>query len=336
MILLTGGAGYIGSHVAVALLEAGLDVVVLDNLCHSSAASLDRVQSISGRPVHFRQADIRNEEAVYDVLTTYGVTAVIHLAGLKAVGESNQQPLSYYDNNVIGSMRLLSAMQRAGVKTIVFSSSATVYGAPSYLPLDESHSLAPTNPYGRTKLFVEEILRDVHAADRDWRIGILRYFNPVGAHESGLIGEDPLGIPNNLMPFVAQVAIGRRDKLTVWGIDYPTPDGTGVRDFIHVCDLAEGHLGALRQLKEPGILTLNLGTGEGSSVLEVIRTFEAVSGRAVPFEIGERRAGDVAICYADPSLAKDVLGWTSTRSLLQMCADHCRWQSMNPAGYAGA
>ncbi|WP_420135236.1 UDP-glucose 4-epimerase GalE [Rhodopseudomonas sp.] len=336
MILLTGGAGYIGSHVAVALLEAGLDVVVFDNLCHSSAASLDRVQSISGRPVHFRQGDIRDEEAVYDVLTTYGVTAVIHLAGLKAVGESNQQPLSYYDNNVIGSMRLLSAMQRAGAKTIVFSSSATVYGAPSYLPLDESHSLAPTNPYGRTKLFVEEILRDVHAADRDWRIGILRYFNPVGAHESGLIGEDPLGIPNNLMPFVAQVAIGRRDKLTVWGSDYPTPDGTGVRDFIHVCDLAEGHLGALRQLKEPGILTLNLGTGEGSSVLEVIRTFEAVSGRAVPFEIGERRAGDVAICYADPSLAKDVLGWTSTRSLLQMCADHCRWQSMNPAGYAGA
>ncbi|MFC0242573.1 UDP-glucose 4-epimerase GalE [Rhodopseudomonas telluris] len=336
MILLTGGAGYIGSHVAVALLDAGLDVVVLDNLSHSNSASLERVQSICGRPVHFRQADIRDEEAVYDVLTTYGVTAVIHLAGLKAVGESNEQPLSYYDNNVIGSMRLLSAMQRSGVRTIVFSSSATVYGAPSYLPLDESHSLAPTNPYGRTKLFVEEILRDVHAAGGDWRICILRYFNPVGAHESGLIGEDPLGVPNNLMPFVAQVAVGRRDKLTVWGSDYPTPDGTGVRDFIHVCDLAEGHLGALRQLSEPGILTLNLGTGEGSSVLQVIRTFEAVSGCRVPYEIGERRTGDVAVCYADPSLAKSVMGWTSTRSLLQMCADHCRWQSMNPAGYAGA
>jgi UDP-glucose 4-epimerase len=333
MILLTGGAGYIGSHVAVALLEAGLDVVVLDNLSNSSPASLERVQSICGRPVAFRQADIRDEEAVHDVLKTYGVTAVIHLAGLKAVGESNERPLSYYDNNVIGSMRLLSAMQRAGVKTMVFSSSATVYGAPSYLPLDEAHSLAPTNPYGRTKFFIEEMLRDLHASGGDWRIGVLRYFNPVGAHESGLIGENPLGVPNNLLPFVAQVAVGRRERLTVWGGDYPTPDGTGVRDFVHVCDLAAGHLGVLRHLKAPGLFTVNLGTGEGSSVLQVIRTFETVSGRPVPYEMGERRTGDVAVCYANPVLAKNVMGWKSTRTLTQMCADHWRWQTMNPAGY---
>ncbi|MDB5500870.1 MAG: galE [Tardiphaga sp.] len=333
MILLTGGAGYIGSHVAVALIEAGLDVVVLDNLSNSSPASLERVQSICGRPVAFRQADIRDEEAVHDVLKSYDVTAVIHLAGLKAVGESNERPLSYYDNNVLGSMRLLSAMQRAGVKTMVFSSSATVYGAPSYLPLDEAHSLAPTNPYGRTKFFIEEMLRDLYASDGDWRIGVLRYFNPVGAHESGFIGENPLGVPNNLLPFVAQVAVGRREKLTVWGCDYPTPDGTGVRDFVHVCDLAAGHLGVLRHLKAPGLFTVNLGTGEGSSVLQVIRTFEAVSGRTVPYEIGKRRTGDVAVCYADPVLARNVMGWKSTRSLTQMCADHWRWQTMNPAGY---
>jgi UDP-glucose 4-epimerase len=224
-------------------------------------------------------------------------------------------------------------MQRAGVKTMVFSSSATVYGAPSYLPLDEAHSLAPTNPYGRTKFFIEEMLRDLHASDGDWRIGVLRYFNPVGAHESGFIGENPLGVPNNLLPFVAQVAVGRREKLTVWGCDYPTPDGTGVRDFVHVCDLAAGHLGVLRHLKVPGLFTVNLGTGEGSSVLQVIRTFEAVSGRTVPYEMGERRTGDVAVCYADPVLAKNVMGWKSTRSLTQMCADHWRWQTMNPAGY---
>lgn len=334
MILLTGGAGYIGTHVAVALLDAGLDVVVLDNLSNSNPASLQRVKSICGRPVTFRQVDIRDEEAVYDALKTYGVTAVIHLAGLKAVGESNQRPLDYYDNNVLGTMRLLSAMQRAAVKTIVFSSSATVYGAPSYLPLNEEHSLAPTNPYGRTKLFIEEMLRDLHAADGDWRIGVLRYFNPVGAHESGFIGENPLGIPNNLLPFIAQVAVGRREKLTVWGCDYPTPDGTGVRDFVHVCDLAAGHLRILGHLKAPGLLTVNLGTGEGSSVLQVIQAFEAVSGRAVPYEMGERRNGDVAVCYADPILARNVMGWKSTRSLTQMCADHWRWQSKNPTGYS--
>jgi UDP-glucose 4-epimerase len=333
MILLTGGAGYIGSHVCLALLEAGLDVVAVDNLSNSNKASLERVQSICGRALVFRHADIRNEEAIYEVLRSCDVTAVIHLAGLKAVGDSNVQPLTYYENNVLGTMRLLSAMKRAKVKTLVFSSSATVYGRPTYLPLDEKHPLGPTNPYGRTKFFIEEMLNDLYGAEDDWRISILRYFNPVGAHESGLIGEDPLGVPNNLLPYVAQVAIGRREKLTIWGNDYGTPDGTGIRDFIHIADLASGHLIALSHLKQPGVLTLNLGTGAGSSVLEVIRTFEAVSGRSIPYSTGERRAGDVAICFADPTLAESVLGWKSTRSLAQMCADHWRWQLKNPNGY---
>ncbi|MFB9266908.1 UDP-glucose 4-epimerase GalE [Bradyrhizobium erythrophlei] len=336
MILLTGGAGYIGSHVCMALLDAGLDVVAVDNLSNSNKASLERVQSICGRSLVFRHADIRDEAAIYDILRCCGVTAVIHLAGLKAVGDSNVQPITYYENNVLGTMRLVSAMTKAKVKTLVFSSSATVYGIPTYLPLDEKHPLGPTNPYGRTKLFIEEMLKDLHRSDDEWRIGILRYFNPVGAHESGLVGEDPLGVPNNLLPFVAQVAIGRRDKLTIWGNDYDTPDGTGIRDFIHVVDLASGHLSALRHLKEPGLLTVNLGTGAGSSVLDVVRTFEAVSGRPIPYAIGERRAGDVAICYADPTLAERVLGWKSTRSLAQMCSDHWCWQSKNPDGYRGA
>jgi UDP-glucose 4-epimerase len=336
MILLTGGAGYIGSHVCIALLDAGLDVVVADNLSNSSKASLERVQSICGRSLAFRHADIRNEEAIYQMLRAYSVTAVIHLAGLKAVGESSVRPMVYYENNVLGTMRLVSAMKRANVKTLVFSSSATVYGIPTYLPLDEKHPLGPTNPYGRTKFFIEEMLRDLYRSDNDWRIGILRYFNPVGAHESGLVGEDPLGVPNNLLPFVAQVAIGQRERLLVWGNDYDTPDGTGIRDFIHVVDLASGHLSALRHLRQPGVLTVNLGSGQGNSVLEVIRTFEAVSGRLVLYEIGERRAGDVAICYADPTLAKEALGWQSARSLEQMCADHWRWQLNNPSGYRGA
>jgi UDP-glucose 4-epimerase len=336
MILLTGGAGYIGSHVCIALLDAGLDVVAVDNLSNSNKASLERVQSICGRSLIFRQADIRNEEAIYDILRSCGgVTAVIHLAGLKAVGDSSVRPMTYYENNILGTIRLVSAMKRANVKTLVFSSSATVYGIPTYLPLDEKHPLGPTNPYGRTKFFIEEMLRDLYRSDNDWRIGILRYFNPVGAHESGLVGEDPLGVPNNLLPFVAQVAIGQREKLLVWGNDYDTPDGTGIRDFIHVVDLASGHLSALRHLTRPGVLTVNLGTGNGSSVLEVIRAFEAVSGRSIPYEIGERRAGDVAIGYADPTLAKEALGWKSARSLAQMCADHWRWQSKNPYGYRG-
>jgi UDP-glucose 4-epimerase len=239
----------------------------------------------------------------------------------------------YYENNVVGTMRLVSAMTRASVKTLVFSSSATVYGAPMYLPLDEKHPVGPTNPYGRTKLFIEEILKDLYRSNDDWRIGVLRYFNPVGAHESGLIGEDPLGVPNNLLPFVAQVAIGKREKLHIWGDDYDTSDGTGVRDFIHVVDLASGHLSALSHLKHPGVMTVNLGTGSGSSVLEVVRTFEVVSGRPIPYVIDERRVGDVATCYADPTLARSLLGWTSRRSLTQMCADHWHWQMKNPNGY---
>jgi UDP-glucose 4-epimerase len=331
MILLTGGAGYIGSHVCIALLDAGLDVVAVDNLSNSNKASLERVQSICGRSLVFRHADIRNEDAIYEILRAFGVTAVIHLAGLKAVGDSSVRPMTYYENNVLGTMRLVSAMKRAKAKTLVFSSSATVYGIPAYLPLDEKHPLGPTNPYGRTKFFIEEMLRDLYRSDDDWRIVILRYFNPVGAHESGLVGEDPLGVPNNLLPFVAQVAIGKREKVLIWGNNYDTPDGTGIRDFI--VDLASGHLSALRHLRQPGVLTVNLGTGNGSSVLEVIRTFEAVSGRWIPYEIAERRAGDVAICYADPTLAKEALSWKSARSLAQMCADHWRWQLKNPNGY---
>jgi UDP-glucose 4-epimerase len=336
MILVTGGAGYIGSHVCIALLDAGFDVVVVDNLSNSSKASLERVQSICGRSLVFRNADIRNEVVIYDMLRASGVTAVIHLAGLKAVGDSNVRPMMYYENNVLGTMRLVSAMKRANVKTLVFSSSATVYGIPRYLPLDEKHPLGPTNPYGRTKLVIEEMLKDLCRSDDGWRIGSLRYFNPVGAHESGLVGEDPLGVPSNLLPFVAQVAIGRREKLQIWGNDYDTPDGTGIRDFIHVVDLASGHLSALRQLGQPGLITVNLGTGNGSSVLDIVRTFESVSGRSIPYEIRERRAGDVAACYADPTFAKNALGWASTRSLEQMCADHWRWQMQNPNGYQGS
>ncbi|WP_024512552.1 UDP-glucose 4-epimerase GalE [Bradyrhizobium sp. ARR65] len=335
MILLTGGAGYIGSHVCMALLDAGLGVVALDNLSNSNKASLQRVQSLCGRSLVFRHADIRNEEAIYAILRDCAVSAVIHLAGLKAVGDSNVRPMTYYENNIVGTMRLVSAMKKANVKTLVFSSSATVYGRPTYLPLDEKHPLGPTNPYGRTKFFIEEMLKDLYRSDDDWRIGILRYFNPVGAHESGLIGEDPVGVPNNLLPFVAQVAIGKQEKLTIFGNDYDTPDGTGIRDFVHVVDLASGHLSVLNHLKQPGVLTLNFGTGNGSSVLEVIRTFETVSGRPIPYEIRERRAGDVAICYADPTLAGETLGWQSRRSLAQMCADHWRWQLKNPCGYRG-
>ncbi|MEH2503725.1 UDP-glucose 4-epimerase [Bradyrhizobium sp. AZCC 1578] len=335
MILLTGGTGYIGSHVCMALLDAGHDVVAVDNLSNSSRASLERVKSLSGRTVSFWHADIQNEEAIYEILRACGVTAVVHLAGLKAVAESNVAPLTYYENNVLGTMRLVSAMKRANVKSLVFSSSATVYGMPTYLPLDEKHPLRPTNPYGRTKFFVEEMLKDLYKSENDWRIAILRYFNPVGAHESGLIGEDPRGTPNNLLPFVAQVAIGKREKLVIWGNDYNTSDGTGIRDFIHVVDLASGHLCALSHLKEPGLLTANLGTGKGASVLEVVRTFEAVSGRSIPYAIGERRVGDVAVCYADPTLAAARFGWKATRSLTQMCADHWRWQLKNPNGYGG-
>lgn len=337
MIFVTGGAGYIGSHTCVELLNAGHDVTVFDNFSNSHPEALARVQRITGKPLRVVRGDIRDRTALSKALRETGAAAVIHFAGLKAVGESVEQPLAYYDNNVHGTLRLLEAMSECGVKTLVFSSSATVYGNPQRLPLTEDHPLSATNPYGRTKLVIEEMLRDVHRSDASWRLGILRYFNPVGAHASGLIGEDPQGIPNNLLPFVAQVAVGRREYLNVWGGDYPTSDGTGVRDYIHVVDLAIGHLKALEalaRLQEPDTcLTVNLGTGTGYSVLDIVRAFERASGRAVPYKIAPRRPGDVAACYAEPKLAQDRLGWRAERGLDQMCADAWRWQSANPYGY---
>lgn len=333
MILITGGAGYIGSHTCVELLNAGEEIVVFDNFCNSHPESLRRVEKITGKKVPVVQGDIRDQAALEAAIRQYGCQAVIHFAGLKAVGESVSQPLAYYDNNVIGTHRLLAAMQNCGINTLVFSSSATVYGEPQRLPLTEDHPLSATNPYGRTKLVIEDMLRDFHQAQPEWKIAILRYFNPVGAHESGLIGEDPQGIPNNLMPFVAQVAIGRREKLCVWGSDYPTPDGTGVRDYLHVVDLARGHLAALKRLDHAQCFAVNLGTGTGYSVLDVIKAFERASGRPVPYDLAPRRSGDVASCYADASFARDYLGWQAERGLDQMCADSWRWQSMNPQGF---
>ena len=333
MILVTGGAGYIGSHTCVELLQAGQDVVVFDNFSNSHPEALKRVQRITGRAVQLVEGDIRDQAALEAAIKQYGCTAVIHFAGLKAVGESVEKPLDYYDNNVIGTHRLLRAMQNCGVRTLVFSSSATVYGEPQRLPLTEDHPLSATNPYGRTKLVIEDMLRDFHRSAPDWRIAILRYFNPVGAHASGLIGEDPQGIPNNLMPFVAQVAVGRREKLSVWGNDYPTPDGTGVRDYIHVVDLAIGHLKALERLDEPQCFEVNLGTGTGYSVLDVVKAFEKASGRPVPYALCPRRPGDVTACYADPAYAAERLGWRAERGIDAMCADAWRWQSNNPNGF---
>lgn len=331
-ILVTGGLGYIGSHAVVELAAAGYEVVILDNLSNSKRSVLDRLAELCGRRPTFHEGDIRDREAVRKALA--GCAAVIHFAGLKAVGESVAKPLAYYDNNVVGSIRLVETMAEAGVKTLVFSSSATVYGEPQKVPIAEDAPLAATNPYGRTKLFIEEILRDLHRADSSWRIALLRYFNPVGAHPSGRIGEDPNGVPNNLMPFIAQVAIGKRPYLSVFGNDYPTPDGTGVRDYIHVVDLAQGHLAALAALfREEGVLTVNLGTGRGYSVLEMVKAFEAAAGRPVPYRIAPRRPGDVAVCYADPTLAKRRLGWRAQRDLAEMCADLWRWQRQNPEGY---
>ena len=335
MILVTGGAGYIGSHTCVELLRAGHNITVFDNFCNSHPESLERVQRITGKRFRFIRDDIRDRGALVTALRESGAQSVIHFAGLKAVGESVQQPLSYYDNNVVGSMRLLEAMGICGVKTLVFSSSATVYGDPQRLPLTEDHPLSATNPYGQTKLTVEQMLRDLQRSDTSWRIGILRYFNPVGAHESGLIGEDPQGTPNNLMPFVAQVAVGLRPHLNVFGNDYPTPDGTGVRDYIHVADLALGHLKALEALRRSPAecLTVNLGTGTGYSVREIVRAFEEASGKRVAYTVAPRRPGDVAACYADPSKAATLLGWRAERNLADMCADAWRWQSLNPHGY---
>lgn len=335
MIFVTGGAGYIGSHTCVELLNAGHEITVFDNFCNSHPEALARVERIAGKTLKWVRGDIRDQSALREALRESGATAVIHFAGLKAVGESVEKPLLYYDNNVCGTLCLLEAMGECGVKTLVFSSSATVYGDPLRLPLTEDHPLAATNPYGRTKLMIEDMLRDLHRSDAAWRIGILRYFNPVGAHASGLIGEDPQGTPNNLMPYIAQVAVGRREYLNVWGNDYPTPDGTGVRDYIHVVDLAIGHLKALERLQSRAeCLAVNLGTGTGYSVLDMIRAFEQGCGKPIPYRIAPRRAGDIASCYADPGLSQELLGWRAERDLEAMCADAWRWQSVNPQGYA--
>ena len=326
-ILITGGAGYIGSHTCVELLDAGYDLVVIDNFSNSKPAVLDRVAQISGRAPTFMEVDIRDRGALRDVFRAHDIDAVIHFAGLKAVGESVAQPLRYYDNNISGSIALFEVMAESGVKTLVFSSSATVYGDPHSVPIREDFPLSATNPYGRSKLMLEEILRDLFHSDENWRIALLRYFNPVGAHASGMIGEDPNGIPNNLMPYITQVAIGKLAQLSVFGDDYPTPDGTGVRDYIHVVDLARGHLAALKALVgQPGVMTVNLGTGQGYSVLDMIRAFEQASGRPVPYRIAARRPGDVAQCYADASLADYLLGWRAERGLEAMCRDSWRWQ----------
>lgn len=333
-VLVTGGAGYIGVHTCVELLIAGFGVVVYDNFSNSHKEALRRVEYIASKRVQLIEGDVRDEEKLFSILRDYNCAAVIHLAGLKAVGQSIEKPLDYYDNNVVGSLCLLRAMRRANVKALVFSSSATVYGVPKFLPLKEDHPLVATNPYGRTKIVIEEILRDLFNAEPDWRIFILRYFNPVGAHESGLIGEDPKEIPNNLMPYVAQVAVGRRDKLIILGSDYDTPDGTGVRDYIHIADLARGHVSALENLTFEQCEAVNLGTGCGYSVLEVVRVFEAKSGRKINYSFAPRREGDVGSCYADTSFARLRMNWCATRSLEEMCLDAWRWQSKNPKGYA--
>ncbi|WP_456267357.1 UDP-glucose 4-epimerase GalE [Kushneria sp. AK178] len=335
MILVTGGAGYIGSHTVLALLESGHDVLVLDNFCNASRKSLERVSTLTGRQVRWVEGDIRDAELLDDVFKQNDIDSVIHFAGLKAVGESVQKPLAYFDNNVNGTLVLCDAMSRAGVKKIVFSSSATVYGDPESVPIREDFPTAATNPYGRSKLMVEEILHDLAVSDPQWRVSVLRYFNPVGAHDSGMIGEDPNGIPNNLVPFVSQVAIGRRDVLSVFGNDYDTKDGTGVRDYIHVTDLADGHLKALNYLTHhDGVHTFNLGTGKGYSVLEVVQAFEKASDRKVAYEFKPRRAGDIARCYADPAHAESVLGWTAQCGIEKMMADTWRWQQKNPNGYS--
>ena len=333
-ILVTGGAGYIGSHTVLRLLESGYEVLVLDNLSNSSSESLRRVEQITHKKAPLVVGDIRDKELLDGLLKRNHFDAVIHFAGLKAVGESVAKPLSYYDNNVAGTQTLLRCLEQANIKRFVFSSSATVYGDPQSLPIVESAPTGPTNPYGKTKWLIEHMLEDLAVSDPAWAIGVLRYFNPAGAHESGMIGEDPSGIPNNLLPYMSQVAVGRREKLSVFGGDYATVDGTGVRDYIHVLDLADGHLAALdKTFSTAGRFTVNLGTGTGYSVLELIRAFEAASGRAVPYQIVDRRPGDIASCYADPKLAQELLGWTAKRGVEAMCIDSWRWQKGNPQGY---
>jgi len=332
--LATGGAGYIGSHTCLELLQAGCEVVVLDNLSNSKKEALNRVQRITGRSLSFYRVDLLDKAALTSVFRSHAIDAVMHFAGLKAVGESTQIPLRYYQNNITGTLTLLEIMKEFNVRTIVFSSSATVYGNSQKVPITEEFPLSPTNPYGRTKLMIEEILRDLCAAEPDWQVALLRYFNPVGAHESRQIGEDPTGIPNNLFPYIAQVAVGKLKELPVFGNDYPTPDGTGVRDYIHVVDLSLGHLKALEKLRtKPGLVTYNLGTGRGYSVLEVIAAYSRACGKPIPYKVVDRRPGDSASCYADPSLAHRELGWEAARGLAEMCADSWCWQFNNPSGY---
>jgi len=336
VVLLTGATGFIGSHACVEVIAAGWTPIIIDNLSNSKAAVLARIEQISGHMPGFVEADIRDRAALDRIFAEHAIDAVVHFAGLKAVGESMADPFRYYENNVVGTMVLLDAMNRHGVKRIVFSSSATVYGVTEQMPLTEDSPVGAVNPYGHSKVMVEQILRDIAAADAEWRIMLLRYFNPVGAHESGLIGEDPAGVPNNLMPFVAQVASGRRPRLSIFGNDYPTVDGTGVRDYIHVVDVASGHVAALTELLDGGApreMIVNLGTGRGHSVLELVRRFEAVSGRPVPYDIVDRRPGDVATCYADATRARTLLRWEARRGLDQMCADAWRWQAANPTGF---
>ncbi len=337
MILVTGGSGYIGSHTLISLTESGYDFVVYDNLCNSSVKALQRVEKITNKDIVFEEGDIRDESALEKIFTKYNIDSVIHFAGLKAVGESVEKPLEYYDNNVNGTLVLLSVMKKFGCKKIVFSSSATVYGDPQTTPIQENSPLSATNPYGRTKLFIEEILKDLYSSDSDFKIVILRYFNPVGAHKSGTIGEDPSGIPNNLMPFIAQTAVGKREFLSVFGGDYDTDDGTGVRDYIHVVDLALGHVKALDYINQSKAdtkpLIVNLGTGTGYSVLDMIQAFEDATGQNIPYKIVDRRAGDIAKCFADPSFSKEVLGWSASKTIVEMCEDTWRWQSNNPSGY---
>jgi UDP-glucose 4-epimerase len=333
-ILLTGATGYIASHTWLALQQAGFDVVGVDDFSNSSPIVLERLHELSGRAPVFERADVCDGAAINALLDRHRIDGCVHFAALKAVGESTQRPLDYYSNNLGGLLTVCRGMQQRGIRRFVFSSSATVYGDPQQLPIAETAPLTATNPYGQTKLMGEQMLRDLQAADPAWQTAVLRYFNPVGAHASGRIGEDPRGTPNNLMPYVAQVAVGRRERLQVFGDDYATPDGTGVRDYIHVTDLAEGHVAALRRLFDaPGSLTVNLGTGQGHSVLDVVRAYAAASGRAVPYSVVPRRPGDVAACYADPSLAQQLLGWRAHLDLQRMCEDSWRWQSMNPNGY---
>jgi UDP-glucose 4-epimerase len=334
-ILVTGGAGYIGSHTCLELLNAGYEVVVIDNFSNSKLTSLERVEALTNKKITFQEGDIRDRDFLRSVFTEHKINAVIHFAGLKAVGESVAYPLRYYDNNVNGSVVLTEVMTEFNVKTIVFSSSATVYDAPGDRQIREDFPLKPTNPYGQSKFMVEQVLRDLSVSDDTWNVAILRYFNPVGSHESGMIGEDPNGIPNNLMPFIAQVAVGRRKELSVFGSDYPTPDGTGVRDYIHVVDLAQGHLAALKTLvkQQQGLITVNLGTGQGYSVLDMVKAFESSTGKRIPYKLVDRRPGDIATCYADPSFAKQILGWEANLGIEAMCKDTWHWQSKNPNGY---